>query len=179
MPLANSLRAANDLNAPNDDWRAEAEQSENNPRSGLRTLLPDQNVNGILSRLLGEPQLAKPKSQEGSSLMAERDDIREEIKDKLATAEAKTETRLAKLESQVALGIVDLKGQIGLLANDIAAVRRDKWVLLGTIAAVGVGLAALIVGLATYGDAMFGRGMNVHDVVRATIKETLEQVKKP
>jgi hypothetical protein len=116
---------------------------------------------------------------QGDKLMAERDDIREEIKDKLATAEAKTETRLSKLESQFALGVIELKGQIGLLGNDIAAVRRDKWVILGTIAAGVFGLAALIVALATYGDAMFGRGINVRDVVQTTIKETLEQAKKP
>jgi hypothetical protein len=51
-------------------------------------------------------------------------------------------------------------------------------VLISTI--VGVGLASaisisiLLVALATYGDALFGRGMNVRDVVHAVITEQQE-----
>ena len=36
-----------------------------------------------------------------------------------------------------------------------------------------------MVGLSTYGDAMFGRGMNVRDVIQTTIKETLAQQHPP
>jgi hypothetical protein len=40
---------------------------------------------------------------------------------------------------------------------------------------LAVALAGLIVAMASYGDAMFVRGVDIRDVVQSTIKETLAQ----
>jgi hypothetical protein len=86
---------------------------------------------------------------------------------KLAAAEARTDTKILRFESK-----------IDALAKDVGEHRRDRNLIIGTIVVAAIALGALFVSMATYGDALFGRGLAVRDVIQATIKETLEQTKK-
>jgi hypothetical protein len=60
--------------------------------------------------------------------------------------------------------------KIGLLLSEVDHLQRysaeSRTLILGSFAGGILALAALIVAMATYGDALFGRGMSVHDVVR-------------
>jgi hypothetical protein len=92
----------------------------------------------------------------------------------IGAAEARTDTKIVRLE-----------GKLDLIAKDIVALavqvseqRRDRNLIIGTIVVAAIAVGALFVAMATYGDALFGRGMSVRDVVQTTVKETLEQSKK-
>ena len=68
-----------------------------------------------------------------------------------------------------------LSGKIDAVSEKISADheynRSTRWVIVG----LAFALAALMVTMATYGDALFGRGMDVQNVIQSTIKETLAQ----
>ncbi len=56
--------------------------------------------------------------------------------------------------------------------------RDTRWVLFVTIVTAAVAIGGLIVGPATYGDALFWRGMNVREVIQSTVKDTIEHMGK-
>ncbi len=133
--------------------------------------------------------------EDGGNIMADNP-TREEMQDKIAASEARTEARVARLEGKIDTLVATIGGRIDVLGSKIdalgdkaSAAQADsretrsaisesrRWVI-GTIIVVGVALAGLIVTMATYGDAMFGRGMNVRDLVQTTIKE-LQQAQAP
>ena len=108
---------------------------------------------------------------------------------KIAAAEARTETKGARLEGKIDTLAATVVGRIDAMRDDlhdqIEAVREDvgksdqynrdtRLALLGTFVAGIIALGALIVGMATYGDALFSRGINVRDVVQSVIKEQQE-----
>jgi len=103
------------------------------------------------------------------------DPTREEIQAQIAASEARTDTRIARLEGKLETMQATLSGKIDAIGEKISADhefnRSTRWVQYG----LALALAALIVTMATYGDAMFGRGMDVRNVVQNTIKETLAQ----
>jgi hypothetical protein len=101
---------------------------------------------------------------------------------KIELVEAHTDTKIERLGGKLGGKIDVLITKIDSLKDDVSKSdqynRDTKLVLISMI--VGVGLASvisisiLLVALATYGDALFGRGMNVRDVVHAVITEQQE-----
>ena len=94
---------------------------------------------------------------------------REEIDAKIATSEARTDTKFARLE-----------GKLDLVLGQATAAHEAARGLKTTIIATGLGtvlaLAALLMAVVTYGDAIFSRGMSVRDVVKAVAQEQAERV---
>lgn len=71
--------------------------------------------------------------------MADRDDIREEIKDKLAAAEARTEVKITALNGkidQVLTKIDGIDSRFGEMRDDARVTRTNIWVATGIIVAV-------------------------------------------
>lgn len=96
---------------------------------------------------------------------------REQVQDLVALAEARSDTKLARLE-----------GKLDLLLSETTATRREaeaarheasgtKTTIIVTGIATVVALAALLMAVITYGDAIFSRGMSVRDVVKAVAEE--------
>jgi hypothetical protein len=60
----------------------------------------------------------------------------------------------------------------------VAEHRKDRNLIIGTIVGTivvaAIALGALFAALASYGDAIFGRGMSVRDVVQSVAKEQAE-----
>ena len=108
---------------------------------------------------------------------------REEIRAQIKESEANSEIKIVRLEGKIDALTATLIGKIDSLEK--AVTRADdynhgtRWVLFRCyiVASVLATIGALIA-LATYGDALFGRGMNVRDVVQAVIKEQQELQKK-
>jgi hypothetical protein len=116
-----------------------------------------------------DPFSLEPKGSAMSDL------TREEIQAQIAASEARGDTRVARLEGKIDTAVATLSGKLDALSDKISADhayhRGTRWIIIG----LALALAALVVTMATYGDAMFGRGMDVRDVVQSTIKETLAQ----
>jgi hypothetical protein len=117
------------------------------------------------------------------------DFTREEIDAKIQKSVAETETKIVRVEGKIDTLGTSLAGKIDALASDVRNLaidvdksesynRESRLIIVSTIAAAVIAFGALIIGMATYGDALFGRGMNVRDVIQTTIKETMEQMKK-
>ncbi len=106
---------------------------------------------------------------------------REEIKAEIAASEARAATKIAELTGELRTLNASLGAKIDAVGEkvgtDIDYNRATRWVMVGLIITVAFALAGLIVAMATYGDALFGRGMDVHDLIQATVKETLAGVK--
>jgi hypothetical protein len=102
---------------------------------------------------------------------------REEMKSEIALAEARTDTRIVKLEGVINTALATITGKIDALSVQVADQRRDKNFIIGTIVLATLALGGLFWGAVTYGDAIFGRGMNVRDVVQTVIKE--QQAQQP
>lgn len=93
----------------------------------------------------------------------------EELADaKIAAAEARTDTKIARMEGKIDLLVAKLDALGAQQSN-------SKNLLLTTILTVAAALAALIIGIATYGDALFSRGMQVRDVVHSVISKQAQQ----
>ena len=120
------------------------------------------------------------------------DPTREEIDAKIDALDAKTQTKIARLEGKIDTAVEKISGQINMLQavlsgqntalqtsiNEADKYNRDtRWIFVGLVVTCMLALAALIVGMATYGDALFGRGMNVRDVVLSISKELAQQQK--
>lgn len=94
---------------------------------------------------------------------------------KLAAAEARTDTKIVRLEGKIDTLAATITGQFASLTRELDRTRdetRDsRLILMATIIGSALSLAVLFVALWTYGDALFGRGMNVRDVVQAVVKE--------
>lgn len=106
------------------------------------------------------------------------DPTREEIDAKIAASEARGAIDIVRLEGKLEAFAATLSGKMDALQTSIqnaAAYNRDTRSL---IIASAFALAALIVGMATYGDALFGRGMNVRDMVQAVVHEQQESQKR-
>ncbi|WP_201829640.1 hypothetical protein [Microvirga zambiensis] len=100
---------------------------------------------------------------------------REYIDLKLEAAEARTEARF-----------VELNGKFDRLFDNIAAMRSDfdanrfevradykstRTTIIVTVVGTGIALAALLVSVMTYGDAIFSRGIQIRDVVNSAVTE--------
>jgi hypothetical protein len=121
------------------------------------------------------------------------DPTREEISALIKVSEKDTEIKLTRLEGKIDTLTATIVGKIDGLKSDVSNLTSDvskadqyshesRSVLFITIITTGITtilmLAGLAVALVTYGDAIFGRGMNVRDVVQAVIKEQTEIQKK-
>lgn len=89
---------------------------------------------------------------------------REQVQDMIAVSEARTDTKFARLE-----------GKLDLVLSEVAAARASasgtKTTIIVTGLATVVALAALLLSVITYGDAIFSRGMSVRDLVRSVAEE--------
>lgn len=114
------------------------------------------------------------------------DPTREEVAALIRESEAKSETKLARLEGKIDTLTATLSGKIETVSKDLdflrnASERSDqinretksslsKLIITTALSSV-FALAGFIVALATYGDALFGRGMDVRDVVKTAVEE--------
>jgi hypothetical protein len=110
------------------------------------------------------------------------DPTREEIKLQGDAIEARTDTKVVRLEGKLDTIAATITGKIDALSHELDRSRdetRDsRLILMATIIGAALAIGGLIVTMALYGDALFGRGMNVRDVVQAVVKETQEQQRK-
>lgn len=145
----------------------------------LPTSLPNQAANtNITSIYHGNRSVTLPwlrTVESGSIKMATADEL---AQSRINESEARTETKITRIEGTIQLMSQSLTGQLNALTVQVSEQRRDRNLIIGTIVVATIALGALFVAMATYGDALFGRGLNVRDVLQATVKETLEQAKR-
>jgi hypothetical protein len=103
----------------------------------------------------------------------------EELTDvKIAAAEARTDTKIERLGGRIEVLTATIVTKIDSLKDDVSKSDQynhdTRWVLISAIVVGIIALAGLLVALATYGDALFGRGMSVRDVAQTVIKEQQE-----
>ncbi len=90
---------------------------------------------------------------------------------KIAAAEARTETKIARIEGKIDTMGATLGAKLDVVSDKLAEHARDRNLILGTIALAALAVIGAFIALATYGDALFGRGMDVRDVVQTVIRE--------
>jgi hypothetical protein len=90
---------------------------------------------------------------------------------KIRVASLETENKIARLEGVLNTALATITGKLDGLSAQVSEQRRDRNVIVVAVIASAIALGGLIVGAVTYGDAIFGRGMNVRDVVQAVVKE--------
>ncbi len=99
----------------------------------------------------------------------------EEIKDKIAAAEARSDTKIVRLEGKIDTLAATIMGELSSIKAQIIEAntvnKTNRWVIISVMVACAFALAGLLVALSAYGDAMFSRGMSVRDVVADTVKE--------
>jgi hypothetical protein len=101
----------------------------------------------------------------------------------IAAAEARTDTKVARIEGKIDTAVATLIGEIRAIRDDVRQAdqyaRDSRLFILGAIVAATLALGALVVSMATYGDALFGRGMNVRDLIQSTIRDYESQHPRP
>jgi len=121
------------------------------------------------------PRSSETLSSSNGADMATDNDLTEA---KISAAEARTDTKIVRIEGKIDTAVATLLGEMKAIRDDVRSSdqynRDSRFFILGSILAAVLALAAIAVAMATYGDALFGRGMNVRDVVQTTIKDTLE-----
>ncbi|WP_158020070.1 hypothetical protein [Methylorubrum extorquens] len=111
---------------------------------------------------------------------------REYVDLKLEATEARTEARFVEMNgkldrildsfSTANANISDTKGELQALKNETRdEYRSTRSTIIITTISTAVALAALLMGIVTYGDAIFGRGMSVRDVVSSVVKEQADK----
>jgi hypothetical protein len=106
--------------------------------------------------------LALPRGREMADL------TREEVDAKIAASEARSETKMAKLEGKIDLVLEKLDN----LTKEGHVARTNQWV-------IGFGLAALIVGVAALLPVFFGIGDRMHDIVERAVASHFQSGAKP
>jgi hypothetical protein len=103
------------------------------------------------------------------------DPSREELAALIQASEAKNETKLVRLEGKIDTIAAIISGKfdsLGAAVEKSDQFNRETRTLLTTlILSSAFALAGLLVAFATYGDALFGRGMDVRDVVKVVAQE--------
>ena len=103
----------------------------------------------------------------------------EEIDAKIAAAEARGKTDAVRFEGKLETLEATLTGKMDAIQTSIregnAYNRTSRLVIISVVFASVFALAAIILAMATYGDALFGRGMNVRDMVQAVVREQQQQ----
>jgi hypothetical protein len=107
---------------------------------------------------------------------------REEMKAVVDAAEARGDTKIVRLEGKIDTLTATIGVKFDSLSADIAKSRLEtsesRNIVIATIIASAFAVAGLLVVMATYGDALFGRGMDVHKVIQDTVHEVQEQAAK-
>lgn len=101
---------------------------------------------------------------------------------KIEAAEARTDTKIVRLEGKIDVLTATIVTKFDSLSEKIDKSDQynhdTRWVLISTFVGGVFALAGVILAVATYGDALFGRGMGVRDVVQTVIKEQQEIQKR-
>lgn len=107
------------------------------------------------------PSRYPPESQTemDSNGMATEDDLE---KARIAESEARTETKIARLEGKLDLVLSKLDD----VREDNRSTRANQWV-------IGLGLAVLIVAIAALFPVFFDLGSKVHDLIDRTVQSHL------
>jgi hypothetical protein len=114
----------------------------------------------------------------------ENADLRAEL------AEARTDKKFAEMLGEVRSGFANidakfaaLDGRIGALEGRVdarlSALERATAGIKPTIIVTGLAVAALMVGVLTYGQTWFGIGGSTRDVVRSAVSEYIQQHPAP
>lgn len=116
---------------------------------------------------------------QGTSSMPGSDEL---IDKKIELVESHTDTKIERVGAKIEVLTATIVGKIESLKDDVSKsdqYNHDTRLVLITTFVVGfLSIAGVIVAVATYGDALFGRGMNVRDVVHAVIAEQQEIQKR-
>jgi hypothetical protein len=144
------------------------------PQTSNVTYLRDHQKTGTASANLsyqGEElvllKIETPPSSSNAKGNKMPDLTREEIDAKLAASEARTDTKIARLEGKLDLVLSKLDD----VRNDNRGIRANQWV-------IGFGLALLIVAIAALFPAFFGIGAQVKDLVDASVQSHLHPSQK-
>jgi hypothetical protein len=97
---------------------------------------------------------------------------------KIELAEAHTDTKIERLGGKIDTLSATLGTKLDIVNQRLSDQTKDRNLIIGAIVASAISIAILLIGLATYGDALFGRGMNVRDVVHAVVIEQQEIQKR-
>jgi Fe2+ transport system protein B len=100
----------------------------------------------------------------GNGERAMADLTREEIKAQIEASEARTETKIARMEGKLDLVLSKLDSAKG----DSLAIRTNQWV-------IAFGLAVLIVAVVALFPVFFGIGTQVRDMVDSAVQSHLQQ----
>jgi hypothetical protein len=93
---------------------------------------------------------------------------REEIDAKIGAAEARGDTKIARIE-----------GKLDLVISKLAEVQESGRATRGTLWAIGLGLAALILAVAFGVPAIYTLGTQTRDIVRDEVKAALPAPPQP
>ena len=89
------------------------------------------------------------------------DQTREEVDAKIARAKAETSVEITRMEGKIDNLANTISARFDNLTREVDRARNEvkdsRFVTMGTIVASALGVAAIIVTMAVYGDAMFGR----------------------
>jgi hypothetical protein len=111
--------------------------------------------------------------------MAASDDLTDA---KIARTSAETDTKIARMEGKIDTLSATILAELRGVRDDVRTAdqynRGTRWALIGVMATSAFALAGLGLGLVTYGDAIFGRGMNVRDIVQSAVKDVYDQAKR-
>lgn len=96
------------------------------------------------------------------------DQTREEVDAKISASEARTETKIARLEGKLDLVL----SKLDHVAEDNRSTRANQWV-------IAFGLAVLIVGVAALFPVFFGMGAQLRDMVRDEVVNSTVHAPQP
>jgi hypothetical protein len=97
---------------------------------------------------------------------------REEIDAKIAASEARTDTKFARLDGQIAQVLLKLD----TIHADNSSVKTNVWAGVGLIVAVIALLAGVTFAL---GPAAFMAGLDIHDRIETSVKSATSPTKPP
>lgn len=131
-------------------------------------------------------RLGEREGQRSSEVIGSMASDREYVDLKLEAAEARTETRFVELSGKLdrIIESFDATNKSIQTAREESVKFRDevkqeykstRSTIIITVLSTAIALAALLMAVVTYGDAIFGRGMSVRDVVSSVVKEQADK----
>lgn len=100
---------------------------------------------------------------------------REEIDVKVATVEARADTKFAQVLREMRTGFATLDGKLVALNTRMAGLERVTAGTKTTIILTGIAIAGALVAILAYGQAWFGLGLANRDTIKAVVTEVIQQ----
>lgn len=96
---------------------------------------------------------------------------KDEMKAEIARSAAEVRTDVVRIEGQINTALATIVTKLDAISEEVKSSRSENKENRLFIIGTGIAVVGVLVGIMTYGDAIYSRGMQVRDVMKSVVEE--------